>query len=425
MFGWHVPSPNQAMLISGSRNRGDAPFRIVVGHGAFALPVRNQIRFLTLAMQEAEVAEPCVTQQGITLQVRAVIAFKVGDDNDSIANAGRRFLDDQDAMTELVGRIFAGHLRSIVGSMTVEDIIRERQKLASEVLDASKPEMAKLGLVVDAFQIESIDDGQAGYIKALSQPHIAAVNQAAQIAQAQADQAASKVRQESDRNQAQYQQETAVAKAQYQAEIDQAQQTAAQAGPLAQAKAMQDVLSEQAKVAQSQAELRRQQLVAEVVRPAEAEAEKVRTLARAQADATRLQAEATATSGGVVLERMLVENMPQIISAAAGELRQANVTVLNGAEGLGQLVAGLASQVNSILDVVRSGNGKVDASAVTAVLGASRAQPPAAQPAPAASQPQQPAGPPPQPAGQPQQPASPPPHQAISSRPAGPGPAKR
>ena len=54
MFGWHVPSPNQAMLISGSRNRGDAPFRIVVGHGAFALPVRNQIRFLTLAMEEAE-----------------------------------------------------------------------------------------------------------------------------------------------------------------------------------------------------------------------------------------------------------------------------------------------------------------------------------------------------------------------------------
>jgi flotillin len=359
MFGWHVPSPNQAMLISGSRNRGDAPFRIVVGHGAFALPVRNHVQFLTLAMREAEVAEPCVTQQGITLQVRAVIAFKVGDDNDSIANAGRRFLDDQDAMTELVGRIFAGHLRSIVGSMTVEDIIRERQKLASEVLDASKPEMGKLGLVVDSFQIESIDDGQAGYIRALSQPHIAAVNQAAQIAQAQADQAAAKVRQESDRNQAQYQQQTAVAKAQYQAEIDQAQQTAGQSGPLAQAKAMQQVLEEQAKVAQSQAELRRQQLVAEVVRPAEAEAEKVRTLARAQADATRLQAEATATSGGVVLERMLVENMPEILSAAAGELRQANVTVLNGAEGLGELVAGLASQVTSILDVVRKGNGKM------------------------------------------------------------------
>ncbi len=358
MFGWRVPSPNEAMLISGGRGRGDTPFKIVVGHGGFAVPVRNRVSFLTLAMQESEVAEPCVTQQGITLFVKAVIAFKVGDDPESIANAARRFLEDQSSMTALVGRIFAGHLRSIVGSMTVEDIIRERQKLASEVLDASKPEMAKLGLVVDSFQIESIDDGQVGYIKALSQPHLAAVNQAAQIAQAQADQAAAKARQESERNQAEYQQETSVAKAQYQAQIDQAQQTAAQAGPMAQAKAQRGVLEEQAKVATAQGELRRQQLVAEVQRPAEAEAEKLRTLARAQADATRLQAEATATSGGVVLERMLVEKMPEILAAAAGELRQANVTILNGSQGLGDLVAGLAVQASSILEVVRSGNGK-------------------------------------------------------------------
>jgi flotillin len=357
MLGWHVPSPNEAMLISGSRNKGDSPFRIIVGHGAFALPLRNRISFLTLSMQESEVAEPCVTRQGITLQVRAVIAFKVGDDAESIANAGRRFLDDQRSMPELVGRIFAGHLRSVVGSMSVEEIIRERQKLAGEVLDASKPEMATLGLVVDSFQIESIDDGQAGYIKALSQPHIAAVNQDAQIAQAQADQNAAKVRQESERAQAQYMQETAVAKAQYQAQIDQAQQTAGQAGPLAQARAQHDVLTEQAKVATAQSELRRQQLLTEVVRPAEAEAEKVRTLARAQADATRLQAEATATSNGVVLERILVEKMPEIMAAAASELRNANVTVLNGAQGMGELVAGLASQAGSLIEMVRKGTG--------------------------------------------------------------------
>jgi flotillin len=367
MFGWRVPSPNEAMLISGGRGRGDTPFKIVVGHGAFAIPVRNRVSFLTLAMQESEVAEPCVTQQGITLFVKAVIAFKVGDDPESIANAARRFLDDQKSMPALVARIFAGHLRSIVGSMTVEDIIRERQKLASEVLDASKPEMAKLGLVVDSFQIESIDDGQVGYIRALSQPHLASVNQAAQIAQSQADQAAAKARQESERNQAEYQQETSVAKAQYQAQIDQAQQTAAQAGPLAQAQAQQAVLAEQAKVAAGTAELRRQQLVAEVLRPAEAEAEKVRTLAKAQADATRLQAEATSTQGGVVLERMLVEKMPEILAAAASELRQANVTILNGSQGLGDLVVGLAAQANSILEVVRSSNGirPVTAEAVT------------------------------------------------------------
>jgi uncharacterized membrane protein YqiK len=359
MFGWHVPSPNEAMLISGSRSKSMAGFKIVVGHGSFVLPIKNRVSLLTLAMQEAEVAEPCVTKQGITVQVRAVIAFKVADDPESIANAGRRFLDDQRAMPELVGRIFAGHLRSVIGSMSVEEIIMERQKLASEVLDASKSEMAKLGLGVDAFQIESIDDGQAGYIRALSQPNIANVNKLAQIAQAQADQASQQVRQESERNQAQYQQQTAVAKAQYQAQIDQAQQTAMQAGPLAQAKAQQEVLAEQAKVAMGQAELRRQQLITEVVRPAEAEASKVRTLAQAQADATKLQSEATATYDGVALQRILVEKMPEILAAAAGELRQANVTVLNGAEGLGELVAGLAMQATSILDIVRRAPAKV------------------------------------------------------------------
>ena len=246
------------------------------GHGAFVFPLRSKASFLTLSMQEAEVLEPCVTQQGITLTVKAVIAFKVGNDYESITNAATRFLADEDQMTRLTGRIFAGHLRSIVGSMTVEDLIRERQKLAAEVLDQSKPEMATLGLVVDSLQIESIDDQGSGYIKALSQPHVAAVNQTAAIAQSAADQAAAQARQESDRNQAEYARRTSIARAQYDAEVEAAQAKAAQAGPLAAARAQQDVLAEQAKVAERNAELRQQQLIAEVVRPAEAEAERIK-----------------------------------------------------------------------------------------------------------------------------------------------------
>lgn len=374
MFGWHVPAPNEAMLISGGKGTGGAPFRIVTGHGAFAMPMRNRVSYLTLAMQEAEVDEPCVTQQGITLRARAVIAFKVADDPESIANAARRFLADQAAMPELVGRVFAGHLRSIIGSMTVEDIIRERQKLATEVLDASKPEMGKLGLGVDSFQIESIDDGQSGYIAAMSKPHVAAVNQAAQIAEAHAQQAAAEAAQESARNQAAYERETAVARARYQAEIDTAQRSAGQAGPMAQAQAQQSVLTEQAKVAERQAELRRQELVAEVQRPAEAEAERVRILARAKAQAIELEAHATASSDGVILQRMLVEQMPEIVAAVAQQLAGANVTVLDGADGLGKMVAGLVVQANTILTAVRGASPGVGGhQAVTAPDGAARA----------------------------------------------------
>ena len=115
MFGYRVPAPDEAMLISGGRPPGDVPFRVVTGHGAFIVPFFRKVRFLTLAMCEAEVGEKCVTQQGITLNVRAVIAFKVGNDAESVVAAGQRFLSDQEQMAVLTGRIFAGHLRSIIG----------------------------------------------------------------------------------------------------------------------------------------------------------------------------------------------------------------------------------------------------------------------------------------------------------------------
>jgi flotillin len=362
MFGWHVPAPNEAMLISGGRQKGAAPLpiKIVTGHGAFVIPIRSRVSFLTLAMLEASVTEECVTQQGIAINVRAVIAFKVGDDQESISNAARRFLADQDQMSMLTGQIFAGHLRSIIGSMTVEDIIRERQKLAEQVLDASKTEMARIGLTVDSLQIQSIDDKGSGYITALAAPHQAAINQAAQIAQARAEQAAAEARQQSLRQQAEYERQTAVARADYQSQIDQAQARAGQAGPLAAAQAQQEVLVEQAKVAARNAELREAQLIAEVVKPAEAEAERIRTLARAEADRTTYSATAAAAEGRIALDQMIIAQLPQMIAAAADGLSSANVTVLNGAEGLNGTVAALASQGMAILRAVNAGMSNED-----------------------------------------------------------------
>ncbi len=353
MFGWRVPAPNEAMLISGGKQKqtaeGGMPFRIVSGHGAFVVPVFRKASFLSLAMREAVVTDDCVTQQGITLLVKAVIAFKVGSDPASIAAAAQRFLDDQDHMDALTGQIFAGHLRSIVGSMTVESIIRERQTLAENVLDASKVEMGHLGLTVDSLQIQSIDDKGSGYIAALAAPHQATVNQAAKIAQAAADQASAMAQQESDRNQAEFARQTAIKKAQYQAEIDQAQSTASQAGPLAEAQAQQAVLAEQALVAKKNAELREAELIAEVVKPALAEAERIKTIAKAQAEATKLSAGAAAAEGRIALDQQLIAQLPELLRAAAEGLQGANLTVLNGAEGLNGTVASLASQGIAIL----------------------------------------------------------------------------
>src|ERR1700712_2646997 len=123
MFGYHVPAPDEAMLISGGRSKGDeAPFRVVTGRGSYVFPLFRKVRFITLSMSESEVEENCVTKQGIALRVKAVIAFKVGNDTEPIVNASRRFLSDQSQRAVLTGRIFSGHLRSIIGSMTVEEI---------------------------------------------------------------------------------------------------------------------------------------------------------------------------------------------------------------------------------------------------------------------------------------------------------------
>ncbi len=373
MFGYRVPAPDEAMLISGGRRGlGGAPFRVVTGHGKFVLPVFRKTRFLTLAMCEAEVSEKCVTRQGIALTVKAVIAFKVGNDHESIVNAGQRFLSDQDQMAILTGRIFAGHLRSIIGSMTVEEIVTERQKLATEVLETSKSEMAKIGLTVDSLQIQSIDDGDTGYIDAMSAPHKAAIQRQAQIAQAQATQASVEAQQAAARNQAEYARQTAIVQAEYNAEVDRAQAQAAQAGPLAQANAQREVLAAQTELALRAAELRQQQLVAEIVKPAEAEAERIRVLAVADAERMRIQAAAAASHDRVALERMLIDQLPQIVKEASAGLAGANVNVLNGADGLSEIAAGLVSQGLTILDSVRKNlngeDGRGDATGSSAAV---------------------------------------------------------
>jgi flotillin len=357
VFFWHVPKPNEALLISGSKHRDPAgpQFRIVTGHGCFVLPVKQRANSLSLALQEAEIVEEVVSKQGIRLQMRAVAVFKVGDDPQSIANAARRFLSEQRRMEELVGRVFAGHLRSIVGGLTVEEIIRERDRVAQEIKDGSHPEMEKLGLVVDSLQIQEVED-VSGYITNLAAPHAAAVASQARIAQAAADQDAAQREQEAERNKAEYERQTRVAQAGFKAEVDRAQAQAAQAGPLSQAKASQEVIQEQTALAQRQADLAAQKLVADVEKPADAEAYRIRKLAEAERDAMQLRAEALKGGNQALLaSSRVVDQLPQLVESSAAALRGSNVVVLNGASGVSDVLAGVASQGVAILDAIRHG----------------------------------------------------------------------
>ena len=295
---WRVAEPNEALVISGLREHSTPSgagesmgFRIVTGKGTLVLPGVQTVRRLSLDLREAQLAIDCVTHQGIPLGIQGVVIFKVGDDYVSIANAARRFLDQQQQMDARVHNVFAGHLRAIVGNMTVEEMIRDREKLTSLTRESSGSEMEKLGLIVDSLQVQEIHD-PTGYIRNLALPHAAAVSREARIAQAHADREATQNEQEAEALKAAARRESMIKQAGYQAEVDRASAEAQQAGPLAEASAHQEVVVQETKVAELEAHREEQRLQASIRKPADAKAYQEVTLAKAARDARIAGAEA-------------------------------------------------------------------------------------------------------------------------------------
>jgi uncharacterized membrane protein YqiK len=296
---WRVAEPNEALVISGLHHRSNEEsgeslgFKIVTGRGTLVIPGVQVVRKLSLDLRESELQIACVTQQGIPVHIKGVVIYKVGDDFASIANAARRFLDQQDRMDARIQQVFAGHLRAICGSLTVEDLIRERDKLTEATRGASGTEMEKLGLIVDSLQIQEIDD-PTGYIDNLSKPHTATVQRDARIAQAQADQEATQREQEAAALKAQAQRDSKIKQAGFQAEVDKAAAVAKQSGPLADAVARQQVVVEETKIVELDAHKKESELLVSVRRPADAAAYEKTTLANAQRDADIAAAQARA-----------------------------------------------------------------------------------------------------------------------------------
>jgi regulator of protease activity HflC (stomatin/prohibitin superfamily) len=294
MLFWYVPAPDEALLISGSKRQQLAEgFRIVTGHSCFVLPIKNKVRVLSLALREVEIVEDCITSQGIHLNVTAVAVFKIGDDPAFIANAVRRFLPSQNRMPEIVRPMLAGHVRSVIGGVTVEQIITERDKVTQDITKRSRAEMEKLGIIVDALEIQEIQD-TSGYISDLAAPHVAAATKQARIAQANADLEASEREREVAELKAQYERDLEIKRAGYLAETEKVKAEAAQAGPLTEARISQEVAEQQMALAQRQADIAALRLDAEVRQAADAEAYKRRALAEADRDQAKFAADAEA-----------------------------------------------------------------------------------------------------------------------------------
>jgi flotillin len=376
---WRVAEPNEALIISGlgakAHNRDTAEslgFKIVTGKGVSVLPGFQTCRRLSLDTRASDLDVNCVTRQGIKVHVRGVVIYKVGDDFASIANAARRFLDQQKLMDDKTHQLFAGHLRSIIGHLTVEDLIHNREGLTNEVRTSSATEMSKLGLVVDSLQIQEIED-DSGYIQNLGRPHAAAVASSARIAEAGRNQEATHAEQAAERENAGQIRDTQIKKAEYQGQVDQAA-----------AEARQQVILMETKNAELEADKTQRRLESEIRKPADARAYEQVTLAQAEreeriahaqaaaaeiqlraqrdAEATRLvgaaEAEATRMKGlaeaeaikaraaalaenqEAVIAQQLAERWPEIVEAGAKVFGNVdNMVVLNGADGLEDMLA--------------------------------------------------------------------------------------
>jgi uncharacterized membrane protein YqiK len=328
---WKVPEPNQALIVSGRRHRNeggvDFGFRIVVGRGVLLIPGVQVVRRLNLDLKEAELQVDCVTTQGIPVGIRGVVIFKVGDDYTSTANAARRFLDQEDQMETRVHNVFAGHLRSIVGGLTVEEMIRDRARLTSETRESSATEMEKLGLIIDSLQIHEIDD-PTGYIENLALPHTAAVASQARIAQAAADREATQREQEAEALKAEARRDTQIKQAAYQADVDKATAESKQSGPLAEAAAMQEVVVQKTRAAELSADLAEKELQATVRKPADAQAYQTVTVANAQRDADIAKAQARKQT----VELEAAAEAQRVKLAAAAEAEKVRLTAAAEAE---------------------------------------------------------------------------------------------
>jgi flotillin len=299
---YKVAGANEALVVSGQRDKGPDGTRnlkVVRGGGVIVLPLLNKVGKLKLTARQINVSlADAVTRQGIKVAVQGVATFKIGADDESIRNAAERFLEARDEEVDsIVKNVLEGSLRSIVGTLTVEELNLDRQKFQQAVQDAARGDLATSGLQIDSFTIQAIRD-ESGYMELIGQQETARRERDARMAKAAADQEAAVREAEAEQVKINAARDVSLRRAETETQTAAAQARAAQSGPLAEAEATQEVTRKQTELAQLEAARKEQELVASIVRPAEADAaaqvrraegEKSARIAQAQAEAERVK----------------------------------------------------------------------------------------------------------------------------------------
>jgi flotillin len=339
---YRTAGPDEALIVTGSFlgngsvhvDESGNKIKIIRGGGTFILPVFQQAKPLSLLSSKLEVTTPEVyTEQGVPVMADGVAIIKIGGSISEIATAAEQYLGKPKEDRESEAReVLEGHLRSILGSMTVEEIYKNRDKFSQEVQRVASQDLAKMGLVIVSFTIKDVRD-KNGYLESLGKPRIAQIKRDADIATAEADKETriKKAEASKEAKRSELERATEIAEAEkinqlkiadFRREQDIAKARADQAYDLESARSKQDVMEQEMQIKiierQKQIELeekeiqrRERQYDSEVKKKADADrysveqaaaADKAKQMAEAEANKYRIEAMAKADAERIRLD---------------------------------------------------------------------------------------------------------------------------
>src|ERR1700750_348835 len=316
--------PNEALIVY--RFRGP---RVIKGHGAVIFPIVEHARELSLELMSFDVApqQDLYTKQGVAVTVEAVAQIKVRSDQASILTAAEQFLSKAPQQREgLIRLVMEGHLRGIIGQLTVEQIVKEPEMVGDRMRGTCADDMSKMGLEVISFTIKEVRDKNE-YISNMGRPDIARIKRDAEMATADAERdtaikratalresAVAKALADQERviaetasatRQAEAQRNLEIKKAEYAEQSRKQQAQADKAYELQTNVMLQQVTAEQVKVQQvekegqikvQEAEILRheKELIATVLKGAEIERQRIENLANAENSRITMEADGRA-----------------------------------------------------------------------------------------------------------------------------------
>ena len=409
--------PHQALIVYGFRGT-----RIIKGRGTLIFPMIETARELSLELMSFDVApqQDLYTMQGVAVTVEAVAQIKVKSDPESIQTAAEQFLTKTDQNREaLIRLVMEGHLRGIIGQLTVEQIVKEPEMMGDRMRTTCAGDMNKMGLEVISFTIKEVRDKNE-YIANMGRPDIARVKRDADVATAEAERdtaikraqalreaAISKAQFDQERvlaetlslaKQSEAQRDLDIKKAEYLETVKRQQAQADKAYEIQTNVMQQQVIAEQVKVLQIEKEQeikvqdaeiqrRERELIATVLKPAEIEGRRIQTLATAErqrliseaegrASAIRTQGEAEAE---ITFKKGEAEAKAMNVKAVAFQEWNQAAVVDKLISSMPEIVRALASPLQNVdrITIVSTGGETAGMNKITGDLAAMAAQVPA------------------------------------------------